>query len=67
MIKLNITGMTCQHCVKSVREALAGVPGVEKVLDVNLEHGQATLEGTPDTDRLLEVIYEEGYEAELAA
>ncbi len=67
MIKLNITGMTCQHCVKSVREALADVPGVDKVVEVNLERGEATLEGNPETDRLLEAVREEGYEAELAA
>ena len=67
MIKLNITGMTCQHCVKAVTAALAGVPGVERVVDVNLEHGEATLEGNPDPGRLIEVVREEGYEAKLAA
>lgn len=66
MIKLNISGMTCQHCVKAVNEALAGVPGVEKVIDVNLEHGEATLEGHPDVDRLIAAVAEEGYDAVLA-
>ncbi len=67
MIKMKITGMTCQHCVKAVNEALAEVPGVEKVLDVNLERGEAAVEGTPETARLLAAIAEEGYEAEIAA
>lgn len=66
MIKLNITGMTCQHCVKAVNEALGGVPGVEKVVEVNLERGEATLEGHPDVDRLIAAIAEEGYEAVVA-
>lgn len=66
MIKLNITGMTCQHCVKAVNEALAGVPGVEKVVDVNLERGEAIIEGQPETDRLIEAVSEEGYQAVLA-
>ena len=66
MIRLNITGMTCQHCVKAVNEALAGVPGVDKVIDVNLERGEATLEGHPDVDRLIAAVAEEGYEAVLA-
>ena len=66
MIKLNITGMTCQHCVKAVNEALASVPGVEKVIDVDLERGEATLEGHPEIDRLIEAVSEEGYQAVLA-
>lgn len=66
MIKLNITGMTCQHCVKAVNEALAGVPGVDQVVEVNLERGEATLEGHPDVERLIAAVAEEGYEAVLA-
>ena len=66
MIKLNITGMTCEHCVKAVNEALAGVPGVEKVVDVNLERGEATVEGRPEIDRLIGAVSEEGYQAVLA-
>ncbi len=66
MIKLNIAGMTCQHCVKAVREALGGVPGVERVVEVNLERGEATVEGQPDPKRLIEAVTEEGYEAKVA-
>ncbi len=33
--ELKITGMTCQHCVMSVRKQLAKVPGVE-VKDVRI-------------------------------
>ena len=63
MIELKITGMTCGHCVKAVTEALAEVPGVEKVVDVNLEQGTARIEGTADNRKLVEAVEEEGYEA----
>ncbi len=66
MIKLDITGMTCQHCVKSVREALSDVPGVDRVVDVSLDKGEATVEGSPDPARLIEAVTEEGYEAKVA-
>ncbi len=63
MIELKITGMTCGHCVKAVTEALAEVPGVEKVVDVSLEQGTARIEGTADDRKLIEAVEEEGYEA----
>lgn len=67
MIKLNITGMTCQHCVRAVNEALAEVPGVERVVEVSLERGEATLQGYPEADRLIKAVEEEGYQAEVVA
>lgn len=41
-IKLGVEGMTCQHCVRHVTEALTEVPGVEAV-EVSLEENAATL------------------------
>ena len=32
-LNLKIDGMGCEHCIKSVREALEGINGI-KVLDV---------------------------------
>lgn len=66
MIKLNISGMTCQHCVKAVNQALSEVPGVEQVVSVSLDNGEAQVEGTPDTDQLIAAVEEEGYEAQVA-
>jgi copper chaperone len=66
MIKLAINGMTCEHCVKAVNEALAEVPGVEKVVDVDLERGEARVEGNVDTIQLIAAVEEEGYEAKVA-
>jgi len=63
MITIEIKGMTCGHCVRAVTEALQGVPGVEKVLDVNLESGEAKVQGTADPAALVKAVEEEGYKA----
>ena len=39
---LKIEGMTCQHCVSHVTEALAGVAGVASA-KVNLKKGEAVV------------------------
>ena len=66
MIRLKIEGMTCDHCVKAVREALSTVPGVDRVAEVNLERGEALVSGEPPTEALLAAVREEGYEAHVA-
>ena len=45
-LNLKIDGMGCEHCIKSVREALEGVNGV-KVLDVKI--GSAEIEAENDS------------------
>lgn len=40
---LNVEGMTCQHCVQTVNDAVAGLDGVQKV-SVNLEQKEVTVE-----------------------
>lgn len=57
-MKLHITGMTCQHCVTAVREALEGVEGAEKA-EVNLS-GEVTVTGTPNAEQLIAAVQEEG-------
>ena len=66
MIRLMITGMTCQHCERAVSEALAVVPGVDEVVDVSHECDEATVEGSPKLLDLISAVTEEGYEAEVA-
>jgi len=66
MITLKIEGMSCGHCVGSVRKALTAVPGVKEVKEISLEHGTATVEGTPDPQQLVTAVEEEGYKAQLA-
>jgi copper chaperone len=39
-----VVGMTCAHCVLSVREEVSEVPGVESV-DVDLASGRLTVTG----------------------
>lgn len=66
MIELKIEGMTCGHCEGAVKRALASVPGVEQVLEVNRQRGIARLEGTPDVQALIDAVEEEGYKASRA-
>ena len=66
MIRLKVEGMTCQHCVKAVREALSSVPGVDQVTEVDLESGEALVDGKPQAQALLAALHEEGYEARVA-
>lgn len=66
MIKLKVDGMSCDHCVRAVSGALAGVAGVEAVVEVSLERGEAIVDGEPEISALLAAIAEEGYSAELA-
>ncbi|GGR92784.1 CopZ family metallochaperone [Deinococcus sedimenti] len=64
--ELTITGMTCGHCEKAVREALQGVPGVDTV-QVDRASGQASVTGTADTQALIHAVTEEGYGAQVNA
>ncbi len=61
-ITLNITGMTCGHCVKHTQEALQAVAGVEQAT-VTLEPGQATVQGSADAAALLQAVADAGYSA----
>ena len=58
-----INGMTCGHCVNSVKEAIGELEGVRSV-DVNLETGQATVtsDGDLDAEAVKAAVEEAGYE-----
>jgi copper chaperone len=64
-ITILIEGMTCGHCVRAVSQALARVSGVERVVGVELERGQAVVEGTAAAGDLLAAVRGAGYEARL--
>jgi len=66
MIELQVEGMTCGHCKAAVEKALAGVDGVERVVEVNLESGRAVVEGSATAESLIAAVTEEGYEARVA-
>ena len=61
-IKLNILGMTCEHCVRTVKNALYSVEGVSEV-DVSLEEQTARVkveEGVP-FEKLKSAVESWGY------
>jgi len=64
-MKLNVEGMTCEHCQKAVKEALEGISGVDRA-EVNLEAGSAQIHGSADTQVLISAVEDEGYTATLA-
>jgi copper chaperone len=65
MIKLKIAGMTCNHCVGHVKEALAAVPGVSGPVELTLAESEARVPGSADPQALVAAVVEEGYQAVL--
>lgn len=47
-----VTGMTCGHCVMSVKEEVSALPGVTDV-DVTLESGEVKVTADAELDRAL--------------
>ncbi len=63
-VKLKINGMSCQHCVKTVTDALTEVAGVQRA-KVNLRKGEAVVrfdETRTATTVLKSAITEAGFE-----
>ena len=63
MVRLKIQGMSCQHCVAHVREALSAVAGVSGPVEVSLERGEAIVPGSADPKALAAAVEEAGYSA----
>jgi copper chaperone len=62
METLKIKGMSCQHCVGSVKKALESLPGISQVT-VDLEAGQATfLNNSVDRQQLRAAITKIGFD-----
>ena len=58
----SVSGMTCAHCVLSVREEVAEIPGVTAV-DVDLASGRLTVTGDNVRDEAIRAaVAEAGYE-----
>ena len=64
MIRVSIEGMSCENCVRHVREALSRLEGVTGVR-VSLENGEAKVETSAELsdEQIREALDEEGYEA----
>lgn len=61
LLHLEIEGMTCEHCVRAVRNRLSTTPGVE-VTDVKI--GAADIRHDPSKSSISEIedaISDEGY------
>jgi len=66
---LDVTGMTCNHCVHAVRTALEALPGVRSAR-VELDRGRAVVEydeSRASPREMTTAVAEAGYEAEEAA
>ena len=63
--KLKISGMSCQHCVKTVKDALTALDGVQSA-KVNLRKGEAIVrfdESYVNRVNLRDAITQAGFEA----
>lgn len=60
---MEVGGMSCEHCVKSVTEALSRQPGVSKVM-VSLENRKADFEASDqvDLETLKEAVRKIGFD-----
>ena len=58
----HVTGMTCGHCVASVREEIGELPGVQRV-DIVLDSGEVTVISADPLDRaaVSAAVEEAGY------
>ncbi|HEX5938783.1 MAG TPA: cation transporter [Dehalococcoidia bacterium] len=62
-LEFEVRGMTCDHCVASVRNAIEELPGVQNAR-VDLDGGSAVVEGEQlDRVAIVSAVQEEGYEA----
>jgi copper chaperone len=60
----NVQGMTCAHCVKAVTNAIkADDPSAD--VQVDLAKGEVSVQTVLANDRLIGLIEEEGYSAQL--
>ncbi len=64
-LTIEVAGMTCDHCERSVSQALAAVPGIDRVLDVSHAEARArVLAGSEATPARIErAVANAGYRA----
>jgi copper chaperone len=61
-VTVTVTGMTCGHCVSSVREEVGEIPGVTAV-DVDLATGKVTVDSEHEVEpeAIQNAVEEAGY------
>jgi mercuric reductase len=62
-ITLRISGMTCEHCVRAVENALNAIPGIAARVSLEEKLARIEAESGIDIERLVQAIEEEGYSA----
>lgn len=61
MLRFQVSGMTCGHCVRAVTKAVQSVdPGA--AVDIDLGTGQVTVRGAADAAVVTTAIQAAGYE-----
>lgn len=66
-VKLEVSGMSCGHCIQAVRNALSAIPGAKVE---NVQIGAATVnfdEARTTIGALVDAVADAGYEASEAA
>jgi mercuric reductase len=68
-ITIEVRGMTCDHCERTVAKALQSVPGVEEVLEVSHAGALARVTASPDASpaRIESAVAKAGYQARVRA
>ncbi|PID71821.1 MAG: mercury transporter [Desulfobulbus propionicus] len=61
MNTVKINGMSCQHCVASVQQALEAIPGIANIV-VDLEKNQAIYDGAVPSETVAQAITAIGFE-----
>jgi mercuric reductase len=64
-LTIDVAGMTCEHCERSVANALLSVPGVHQVLEVSQTSASARVLAGPEAtlDRIEGAVDQAGYRA----
>ncbi|WP_422745691.1 heavy-metal-associated domain-containing protein [Mycobacterium sp. WMMD1722] len=65
-LRLEVDGMSCQHCIASITAAVEAIPGVTAV-QVDLPTKAVTVSGEPDQHRVVDAIEDCGYDVRPAA
>lgn len=60
-LNLKIDGMGCEHCIKSVKEALEEIKGI-KVLDVKIGSAEVEAENDNILNEIKEKLDDAGYD-----
>lgn len=62
--ELKIEGMSCGHCVATIKDALEALPGVESA-QVSLDEGKAVVVHAAGDAALIAAVEAEGYRAKV--